>query len=280
MRRWTANQLVAYNLAKARELKSWTQEQAVAAVNAVDPPTQWSKITWSAAERSVDWKRIRQFTADDLLAFCRAFDLPLTWWLRPPGSEDKEVWLFSEDPDGAPPQDWVTGQDGILKYLLDPAVVVGRRLARTGFSPLVDAMVDEEPDTQRWQDFADALEGVHDLVKGALDTLRMRRPEDPTIGAERREREAAFVKRIAPDLTTDEIEKIKTRASEPITKADLEALPPGTEERMRRPMTTPGSDWATKQGETRRADAKKAATGQKVPTKQPAARRRTTRREQ
>jgi hypothetical protein len=39
---------------------------------------------FSAAERSVDGKRIRHFTADDLFALACAFDLPITYFLRPP----------------------------------------------------------------------------------------------------------------------------------------------------------------------------------------------------
>src|SRR6478752_1054942 len=79
----TPNQVVAYNLAQARLLKGWTQEQAC---EALEPHlgSRWSKANYSAAERSVDGSRIRQFDADEIVAFARTFDLPVTWFFLPP----------------------------------------------------------------------------------------------------------------------------------------------------------------------------------------------------
>jgi hypothetical protein len=77
------NQLVAYNLAQARLNKGWTQEQAAAAL---EPflGVRWSKASFSAAERSIDGERVRQFTADEVVAFARCFQLPVTWFFLPP----------------------------------------------------------------------------------------------------------------------------------------------------------------------------------------------------
>jgi hypothetical protein len=79
----TPNQVVAYNLAQARLLKGWTQEQAC---EALEPHigARWSKANYSAAERSVDGNRIRQFDADEIVAFALAFELPVTWFFLPP----------------------------------------------------------------------------------------------------------------------------------------------------------------------------------------------------
>lgn len=44
----------------------------------------WSKATFSAAERSIDGARIRQFTADDVYAFARTFGVPTSYFLCPP----------------------------------------------------------------------------------------------------------------------------------------------------------------------------------------------------
>lgn len=79
----TPNQVIAYNLAQARLLKDWTQDQAC---EALEPHlgTRWSKANYSAAERSVDGNRIRQFDADEIVAFARAFDLPISWFFLPP----------------------------------------------------------------------------------------------------------------------------------------------------------------------------------------------------
>jgi transcriptional regulator with XRE-family HTH domain len=79
----TPCQVVAFNLRRARLLRDWTQEHAA---ERLEPylGARWSKANWSAAERGVDGNRIRQFTADELFAFARGFQLPLTFFLIPP----------------------------------------------------------------------------------------------------------------------------------------------------------------------------------------------------
>ena len=79
----TPNQVIAFNLAQARLEKGWTQTEAC---DALKPylGTRWSKANYSAAERSVDGNRIRQFDADEIVAFARTFDLPVTWFFMPP----------------------------------------------------------------------------------------------------------------------------------------------------------------------------------------------------
>ena len=80
----TPNQIVAYNVAKARALRGWTQEQAADEL----APYLGAKLSgpsFSALERSA-WKidRIKQFSADDLLALSRGFDLPIGFFFTPP----------------------------------------------------------------------------------------------------------------------------------------------------------------------------------------------------
>jgi transcriptional regulator with XRE-family HTH domain len=85
----TPNQVVAFNLRRARELHGWTQDEAA---GRLEPylSQRWSKASFSIAERSFDHPdRIRQFTADDLLAFAAAFGLPVSFFLIPP--RDVEV---------------------------------------------------------------------------------------------------------------------------------------------------------------------------------------------
>jgi hypothetical protein len=79
----TPNQVVSYNLAQARQLRRWTQQQAI---DALEPHlgARWSIANYSAAERSVDGGRIRNFDADEVVAFARTFDLPITWFFMPP----------------------------------------------------------------------------------------------------------------------------------------------------------------------------------------------------
>lgn len=80
---FTPNQVVAFNLARAREWKGWTQEQAA---DALEPylGKRWSTASVSQAERSIAGRFIRNFDADEIVAFARAFELPLGWFFLPP----------------------------------------------------------------------------------------------------------------------------------------------------------------------------------------------------
>src|SRR5438094_1736388 len=79
----TPNQVVAWNLAQARAWRGWTQAQAA---EALEPflGVRWSTASFSAAERSVTGKVVRNFTADEIVAFARAFEVPVTWFFLPP----------------------------------------------------------------------------------------------------------------------------------------------------------------------------------------------------
>lgn len=81
--RYTPNQVVAYNLARAREARGWSQEEAGRRLEA-HLGTAWSKATFSQAERSIDPGRSRGFTADEIVAFSRCFGFPVTWFFLPP----------------------------------------------------------------------------------------------------------------------------------------------------------------------------------------------------
>jgi hypothetical protein len=79
----TPNQVVAFNLAQARLWKGWTQDQAA---EALEPylGKRWSKASVSQAERSIAGKFVRNFDADEIVAFARAFELPIGWFFMPP----------------------------------------------------------------------------------------------------------------------------------------------------------------------------------------------------
>jgi DNA-directed RNA polymerase specialized sigma24 family protein len=94
----TPNQLVAYNLARLRRERGLTQEQAA---ELLEPHlgVRWSKAAFSQVEQSVLGKRHREFTADDLVAFARAFDVPLAWFFLPPDVGDLGVRRDDQPPD-------------------------------------------------------------------------------------------------------------------------------------------------------------------------------------
>ena len=104
-RAWTPNQVVANNIARARMLRGWTQEQAAAEV-APYLGTKLSTASFSAIERSVDGGRIRQFDADEIFAFARGFGLPIGWFFTPPPPAD-DVGVATPDsgPGGLDPHE-------------------------------------------------------------------------------------------------------------------------------------------------------------------------------
>src|SRR5713101_2688118 len=70
-------------LTPARQLRGWTQPQAA---EALEPHLgmRWSGASVSQAERSVAGRFIRNFNADEIVAFAQAFQLPITWFFLPP----------------------------------------------------------------------------------------------------------------------------------------------------------------------------------------------------
>jgi transcriptional regulator with XRE-family HTH domain len=86
-RRWTASQVVAHNLTRARELRGLTQTQVAERLSRFTG-TRWSQATVAQAEGSVGGQRIRQFTANELVGLARTFDLPILYFFLPPDDHD------------------------------------------------------------------------------------------------------------------------------------------------------------------------------------------------
>jgi transcriptional regulator with XRE-family HTH domain len=84
---YTPNQVVAYNMGRARALRGWTQEDAANELSHY-LTHRMSRASYSAIERSIGGGRVKQFSADELVALARAFGLPLLWFFLPPPLED------------------------------------------------------------------------------------------------------------------------------------------------------------------------------------------------
>lgn len=84
----TMNQVVVYNVKRARLARGWTLEAAAAAL---EPHTggRWSRQNLNALEQSAGPGNVREFNADQVLAFARAFDLPFVWFFIPPEHFDR-----------------------------------------------------------------------------------------------------------------------------------------------------------------------------------------------
>jgi len=93
-RRWTASQVVAHNLTRARELRGLTQAEVAGRLSRFSG-SNWSQATVAQAEGSVSGHRVRQFTANELVALARTFDLPVLFFFLPP--DDGSGRLVTDD---------------------------------------------------------------------------------------------------------------------------------------------------------------------------------------
>ena len=154
---FTPNQLVAQRIALARQLRGWTQEEAADRLEKF-LGAKWSPATFSIVERSVDGKRIRQFTADELVALSRAFEVPIGWWFTPSWGDSPAVVVTPDAPDGLPSQlmvDVVMGEiDGfetwateLLRWASNQRVIVetatGRIVRQDSVSPRTEPWLDD-----------------------------------------------------------------------------------------------------------------------------------------
>ena len=86
----TPNQIVAYNLAEPAAAKTGRKRRPPQTL-APYVGARWSKATFSSAERSVDGHRVRQFTADEIVAFSRCFDVRSATSSCPPRPSQSET---------------------------------------------------------------------------------------------------------------------------------------------------------------------------------------------
>src|SRR5205809_320279 len=99
-RTWTAGQVVAHNMTRARELRGLTQAEVAERLSRFTE-SRWSQATVAQAEGTVSGQRVRQFTANELVALARCFDLPVLYFFLPP--EQGPVGLDAAD---APSKGW------------------------------------------------------------------------------------------------------------------------------------------------------------------------------
>ena len=94
----TANMLVGYNMAYFRKAAGMTQEE-------LGQRLGWSNVAVSAAERSWDGKRVRQFDADVVVDLAMALGVPISALFLPPedDGERRRYELPADGPDGGIP---------------------------------------------------------------------------------------------------------------------------------------------------------------------------------
>lgn len=79
----SANQLIAFNMWRARRGAAWSQQE-VAELLEKYTGRSWSNASVSAAERSWQGGRPRKFDANEILALTKIFDQPIAYFFLPP----------------------------------------------------------------------------------------------------------------------------------------------------------------------------------------------------
>ena len=101
------NQVVAYNVREARQIRGWTQEELADRLE----PYLGQRLTQagvSSIERAWDGERRREFDAHELLVFAMVFDLPIVWFLLPPPGDHRVMRSTSRPVDEL--YVWLLGQ--------------------------------------------------------------------------------------------------------------------------------------------------------------------------
>ncbi|MDP8976039.1 MAG: hypothetical protein M3N28_06710 [Actinomycetota bacterium] len=145
-RAWTASQVVAHNLTRARVLRSLTQSEVAERLSRFTG-SKWSQATVAQAEGSVGGQRVRQFTANELVGLARTFDLPVLFFFLPP--DDGEGRLMTDDAKGGLPWEYLLvlllGHRDNFSILAGRAANWSHLLTRAIDIPRSDALVGPEP---------------------------------------------------------------------------------------------------------------------------------------
>ena len=92
-RQLNINQVVAYNLRVAREMRDMTQEQLAKELTEL-LGRRVTQSTVSSLERAWDGDRRREFDVHEIAGFAIALDLPMLWFLLPPPGDDSELETY------------------------------------------------------------------------------------------------------------------------------------------------------------------------------------------
>lgn len=157
---YTFNQVVAYNLMRARRASGWTQEECAEELTRATGK-QWTNATLSAAERSWKTGRIKEFNANELMAFAVIFEKPVASFLIPIPPDEKALHRYvtrrvaGGDPAldrEAKPQSsnetWLPEQE-VLRYLLPGGGLV--QVLSEDVNRLVRGRLKWTPGTSRWE---------------------------------------------------------------------------------------------------------------------------------
>jgi hypothetical protein len=155
--------VVSLNLKRARELRNWTQSEAAAQVSRYLGKT-WSVQVYGDAERAYRIKRIKIFSATEVIAFCRAFRLPLVWFYLSP-----DPWTTIAPREG---DEGMTGDD-LLSLLFPRFDDPGLRDLERATHRLFSTFTNDKPNGQRTAQYVDWVRrqnhAMRTMVRGEFD---------------------------------------------------------------------------------------------------------------
>lgn len=112
----TINQLVAYNMTRARRSRGWTQQEVAERLEKYTG-RPWSKASISAAERAWQGGRPRKFDANELVALSVIFETPVAYFLLPMQEGNRAVVMAQPEDQKADGAHWL-GVSLLLKRVL------------------------------------------------------------------------------------------------------------------------------------------------------------------
>lgn len=118
IREITVNQVIAYNMAYFRKAAGLKQEELGERLAGWVTDGPWSKAAVSAAERSWDGKRIRQFDADLIYGLAKALMLPIGALFLPPDRDGVDYRYVIVTPHEGRPQLGVDHMGELMESLI------------------------------------------------------------------------------------------------------------------------------------------------------------------
>ena len=179
----TVNMLVGYNMARWRRASGMTQEQLG------DELGNWTKAAVSAAERSWDGKKIRQFDADLIAELASIFGVPIPALFMPPPDDGETVRYLIDGQDAVPmsdlfaylwpDSDWATGSPAAAEYqqavISAMAKYAGGEAAKDLAGGMAELAAEEEIEIALREARAnrEAIGGLHALADRLAEENRM-----------------------------------------------------------------------------------------------------------
>ena len=177
------NQVVAYNVRWARELRGWSQQDFS---SRLEPylGQRMSQAAISSIERAYDGDRRREFDAQELLVFAMVFDLPMLWFLLPPPGGEQRLMRGTNRPLGEL-YAWLLGRPDQLGPLYDRLRDLGAR-EPTAAEEAFERITGQASDARQWSykerrkelllalldQHADSLDSAADELGRLFDHLR------------------------------------------------------------------------------------------------------------